>query len=128
LTMGLAVDVWGYIIGAVSLVALVAAAVRKYLPSVRMKELQGVLADMNMILSRAIEAGYLPDPAFIARVQQDIEVLDRERDDLRERTLCATTFFKECREGVLGLSREIGVCMDRAKELRATVVVSDVLV
>ncbi|EPQ58925.1 hypothetical protein GLOTRDRAFT_90677 [Gloeophyllum trabeum ATCC 11539] len=64
-----AVDVFSYVAGVISLIALAYTASRGYLPSVRMKELQEVLEDTENILHGAVEAGYLRNPWFISKVR-----------------------------------------------------------
>lgn len=117
-----AVDVFSYVAGVISLVALAYTASRGYLPSARMKELQEVLEDTENILRGAVEAGYLTDPRFISKVQYKLNGLKRKSDQLRARSLCATSPFKEWKELFAGLSRSIGGCIRHAKCLRATVV------
>lgn len=63
-------DVFGYIAGSISLIALGVSVFRARLPSVRMKDLEEVLNDTEMTLQAAVEAGLLPNTRVVLKLQQ----------------------------------------------------------
>ncbi|EGO28000.1 hypothetical protein SERLADRAFT_383910 [Serpula lacrymans var. lacrymans S7.9] len=118
-------DIFGYIAGASFLIALGGSLVESHLPNARMRLLEEVFKDTEAILHSLgrqwwNKAFYLTHTS--PRNWNSVSALQVKSSELRVRTVCATTPWKEYTEFCSGLSRSIGTCLQQVKELRALVV------
>ncbi|KDQ64114.1 hypothetical protein JAAARDRAFT_116379 [Jaapia argillacea MUCL 33604] len=121
--MSNAANIFGYVAGGVSLGVLALGLYGSHRPSARQKNLDEVISDTETILRSATHQGFLPDPHLNVKLHGRLSGLRAKASELRTKTLCATSTWKECREFCLGLSFEIGNCTNETKKLRAVILV-----
>ncbi|KIJ06455.1 hypothetical protein PAXINDRAFT_158723 [Paxillus involutus ATCC 200175] len=115
-------NVFGLVVGSISVIVLVFGFCRSQLPSNKIKVLEELLDETQALFSSYAEEGYLPEE----RVKADFETrLARLRDktfDLRSQVYMATTFVQDYTGFIAGLSISIGRVCWQVKLLRADVI------
>lgn len=132
---------FGFFIGATTILGCLLGFCRSHLPSQRIKELEELLGETQLLYESAVEDGLLPDGMLRSQMGERLAVYiqslwqriasDGILSSLREATLTlrsraysATTWLKEYQEFFRGLSYSIGVACCDVKEIRASVIVS----
>ncbi|KAH7882619.1 hypothetical protein F5I97DRAFT_1931209 [Phlebopus sp. FC_14] len=122
-TFSLSSNVFGIIVGGVSLITL-AFGFHLHLPSNRIKHLQEVLDETEQIFRSAVQDGLLPQHEFTSDVERHLYKLRDRAMALRRRVYCATTWVQDCKLLFRGVSSEIGKTRSQLKKLRAVIITS----
>ncbi|KAH7882634.1 hypothetical protein F5I97DRAFT_290401 [Phlebopus sp. FC_14] len=113
-TFSLSSNVFGIIVGSVSLITL-AFGIHLHLPNNRIKHLQEVLDETEQIYRSALQDGLLPQHEFTSKVERQLYKLRDYAMALRRRVYCATTWVQDCKLLFRGVSSEIGKTCSQSK-------------
>ncbi|KIJ20446.1 hypothetical protein PAXINDRAFT_7684 [Paxillus involutus ATCC 200175] len=114
-------NVFGLVVGGVSLIVLVFAFCRSQLPSNKIKVLDELLDETQALVSSYVEKGYLPEEVR-ANIERRLVRLGEDTFDLRSQAYRATTFTEDYTGFFAGLSLAIGRACLEVKRLRAEVI------
>ncbi|KAH7882610.1 hypothetical protein F5I97DRAFT_288678 [Phlebopus sp. FC_14] len=122
-TFALASNVFGIIVGGVSLITL-AFGFHLHLPSNRIKHLQEVLDETEQIFKSALADGLLPQHKSTSDAERHLYQLRDRTMALRRRVYCVTTWVQDCKLVFKGVSSEIGNTCYELRKLRAVIITS----
>ncbi|KAH7882626.1 hypothetical protein F5I97DRAFT_1816261 [Phlebopus sp. FC_14] len=122
-TFALASNVFGIIVGGVSLITL-AFGFHLHLPSNRIKHLQELLDETEQVFKSALEDGLLPQHKCTSDVEHHLCQLRDHAMALRRRVYCVTTWVQDCKLAFKGISSEIGSTCYELRKLRAVIITS----
>ncbi|OBZ75943.1 hypothetical protein A0H81_04133 [Grifola frondosa] len=117
-------DIWGVVagvLGVLGLLPLLSALIHNQLPSSRFKMLHDTMSETESLFRTVMEEGLLKNPSYVQQTEGRLNQMRSEVEDLRAATHRATSFVKEIRGFLHGLSREISLLCEEVKELRASI-------
>ncbi|KAI9067208.1 hypothetical protein FKP32DRAFT_1588846 [Trametes sanguinea] len=117
-------DKFDLAIGIISIVAfptVIVTIIYNLLPSTRLVELETVFTETEGLLKKNFEAGLLGPQDIAAQFHRRISLLERDIEDVRVESHCATTYIQNVKKMLGGLSRRIFYLCNEVKELRADI-------
>ncbi|KIJ16646.1 hypothetical protein PAXINDRAFT_168155 [Paxillus involutus ATCC 200175] len=117
-------NVFGLVVGVISVTVLVFGFCRSQLPSNKIKVLEELLDETQALFSSYAEEGYLPEESVKTDIERRLARLRDETFELRSQAYRATTFAQDYTGFFAGLSRTIGRACLEVKLLRADVISS----
>ncbi|TFY77015.1 hypothetical protein EWM64_g6996 [Hericium alpestre] len=119
--MSLDADIWGYITGVLSVLAVIFQIMRINLPSTKLKKFDTLLQETEDLLHEADEEGLLSGGDFVHQTNETLIGLRTTAQPLRSRVHMAKTIFQECLGVFTGLSVRISLLCSEVKELKADI-------
>ncbi|KAI9458230.1 hypothetical protein HD554DRAFT_2140266 [Boletus coccyginus] len=116
-------NIFGFVVGGISLLGFIVTVFRPHLPSNKIKTLETLLHETEDIFNEAMEARLLIHE-FIERTEHRLTVLKEHTRSLRIRVYNATTLRQDYMELLRGTSKVIGRTYQSVKNLRAEIVTS----
>lgn len=138
-------DVWGTvagILGTLGLIPILSSIINDQLPSTKLRILDETFFDTECLLRSVSEEGLFLNSNFIAEKEgrllgyvplseSDLPIyifelmlclsIHRQAEEYRTATYCATTFVKQLKVMMKGLSKKISLLCVEVKEVRASI-------
>ncbi|KAI0944015.1 hypothetical protein AcV7_001950 [Taiwanofungus camphoratus] len=117
-------DIWGIVagvLGTLSLIPMLASIVNDQLPSTKLMVLEETLLDTESLLRSVSEEGLFSNSNFISETGHRLLFFHSTAEEYRTATYCATTFMKQLKEMMKGLSAKISLLCMEVKKVRANI-------
>ncbi|KAI0919182.1 hypothetical protein AcW1_003365 [Taiwanofungus camphoratus] len=117
-------DVWGTvagILGTLGLIPILSSIINDQLPSTKLRILDETFFDTECLLRSVSEEGLFLNSNFIAEKEGRLLGIHRQAEEYRTATYCATTFVKQLKVMMKGLSKKISLLCVEVKEVRASI-------
>ncbi|CCM01523.1 uncharacterized protein FIBRA_03579 [Fibroporia radiculosa] len=108
-------------LGTMGLVQILWVVIKSQLPSSKLKVFDQTFEETESLLRLVSEEGIFVNSDYIAVTRRDLIRIRARSEKYRNATYCATTFWKQLKGIVTGLSRKISVLCDEVVEVRANI-------
>ncbi|KAI0941484.1 hypothetical protein AcW1_003362 [Taiwanofungus camphoratus] len=117
-------DVWGIVagvLGTLGLIPILTSIVNDQMPSAKLMVLEETLLDTDSLLQSVSEEGLFTNNNFISETEHRLAYFHSKAEEYRTATYCATTFMKQLKEMMKGLSKRISLLCNDVKDVRADI-------